>query len=123
MALGLLALAAIAVGVAGFEHARLVHRGYDAIQIVGPLFILNAIGSTAASLRAPLAVRATRSRTASPSELTATDYGEELSDAQITALAAFVAAASGSDEADDEGGGRGRGRQRSGSGRGRDGED
>jgi len=49
-ALGLLALAAIAVGVAGFEHARLFHRGYDAIEIVGPLFILNAIGSTAVIL-------------------------------------------------------------------------
>ena len=42
-ALGLLALAAIAV--AGFEHARLFHRGYDHVQLVGPLFILNAIGS------------------------------------------------------------------------------
>jgi len=45
-ALGLLALAALAVGVAGFEHARLFHRGYDHVEIVGPLFILNAIGST-----------------------------------------------------------------------------
>lgn len=45
LALGLLALAALAVGVAGFEHARLFHRGYDHVEIVGPLFILNAIGS------------------------------------------------------------------------------
>jgi len=40
----LLALAAIAVAVAGFEHARLFHRGYDHVQLVGPLFILNASG-------------------------------------------------------------------------------
>ncbi len=50
VALTLLALAALAVGVAGFEHARLFHRGYDAVEIVGPLFILNAIGSTAVIL-------------------------------------------------------------------------
>ena len=46
LALSLLTLAALAVGIAGFEHARLFHRGYDAVEIVGPLFILNAIGST-----------------------------------------------------------------------------
>jgi len=45
LALGLLTLAAIAVGLAGIEHARLFHRGYDHVEIVGPLFILNAIGS------------------------------------------------------------------------------
>jgi len=33
------------LAVAGFEHARLFHRGYDHVQLVGPLFILNAIGS------------------------------------------------------------------------------
>jgi hypothetical protein len=49
-ALAVLALAAIAVGVAGFEHARLFHRGYAEVEIVGPLFILNAIGSTAVIL-------------------------------------------------------------------------
>jgi hypothetical protein len=42
----LLAVAALAVAVAGFEHARLFHRGYESVEIVGPLFILNAIGST-----------------------------------------------------------------------------
>jgi hypothetical protein len=41
----LLALAAIAVAVGAFEHARLFHRGYDAVAVVGPLFLLNAIGS------------------------------------------------------------------------------
>lgn len=41
-----LAVAALAVAVAGFEHARLFHRGYESVEIVGPLFILNAIGST-----------------------------------------------------------------------------
>ena len=45
LAVGLLAAAAIAVGLAGFEHARLFHRGYEHVEIVGPLFILNAIGS------------------------------------------------------------------------------
>ena len=45
-ALSLLALAALAVAVAGFTHARLFHRGYGSVEIVGPLFILNAIGST-----------------------------------------------------------------------------
>jgi hypothetical protein len=42
----LLALAAVAVLVAGFEHARLWHRGYAEVEVVGPLFLLNAIGST-----------------------------------------------------------------------------
>ncbi|MCA1683027.1 MAG: hypothetical protein LC685_03410 [Actinobacteria bacterium] len=48
LALAILALAALALGVAGFEHGRLFHRGYDAVEIIGPLFILNAIDSTAA---------------------------------------------------------------------------
>ncbi|MGH2841436.1 MAG: hypothetical protein ACRDKY_11505, partial [Solirubrobacteraceae bacterium] len=46
LAMGILALAALAVCVAGFEHARLFHRGYAEVDIVGPLFILNAVGST-----------------------------------------------------------------------------
>ncbi len=46
VALGLLALAAVAVGIAGFEHARLFHRGYAHVEVVGPLFLLDAIGST-----------------------------------------------------------------------------
>lgn len=46
LALGLLVLAALAVAFAGFEHARLFHRGYASVEIVGPLFILNALGST-----------------------------------------------------------------------------
>ena len=45
-ALGLLALAALGVLVAGFQHARLYHRGYAEVEIVGLLFFLNAIGST-----------------------------------------------------------------------------
>jgi hypothetical protein len=44
-ALGLLALSAIAVALGGFEHARLFHRGYAEVDVVGPLFLLNAIGS------------------------------------------------------------------------------
>ncbi|MGZ6697105.1 MAG: hypothetical protein ACXVFL_15875 [Solirubrobacteraceae bacterium] len=44
----LLALAAVAVAIGGFEHARLYHRGYDAVEVVGPLFMLNAIASAVA---------------------------------------------------------------------------
>ena len=50
VALGLLALAALAVLVAGFQHARLYHRGYAEVEVVGLLFFLNAIGSTAVVL-------------------------------------------------------------------------
>jgi hypothetical protein len=46
IALTLLALAALCVLVAGFQHARLFHRGYGDVQVVGVLFLLNAIGST-----------------------------------------------------------------------------
>ena len=45
-ALGLLALGALGVLVAGFQHARLYHRGYEEVELVGLLFFLNAIGST-----------------------------------------------------------------------------
>jgi hypothetical protein len=44
-ALALLALAAACVFVAGFQHARLYHRGYAEVQYVGVLFFLNGIGS------------------------------------------------------------------------------
>ncbi len=44
-ALVLLALAAVAVFVAGFEHVRLFHRGYASVEVVGPLFLLNGIAS------------------------------------------------------------------------------
>ncbi len=44
-ALALLGLGAVAVFVAGFEHARLFHRGYAAVDVVGPLFVLNGIAS------------------------------------------------------------------------------
>jgi hypothetical protein len=44
-ALAVLALAALAVFVAGFEHARLFHRGYGPVDVVGPLFLLNGIAS------------------------------------------------------------------------------
>lgn len=50
VALALLALAAVAVLVAGAQHARLYHRGYAEAEFVGPLFFLNAIGSTAVVL-------------------------------------------------------------------------
>ena len=46
LALVLLALAAAGVLVAGFQHARLFHRGYAEVEYVGPLFLMNAIGST-----------------------------------------------------------------------------
>lgn len=45
-ALRLPALAAIGVLVAGFQHARLYHRGYAEVESDGLLFFLNAIGST-----------------------------------------------------------------------------
>ncbi len=45
LALALLALAAVATMLAGFEHARLWHRGYAEVEIVGPLFLLNAIAT------------------------------------------------------------------------------
>jgi hypothetical protein len=50
VALGLLALGALCVLVAGLQHARLYHRGYAEVEIVGLLFLLNAIGSAAAVL-------------------------------------------------------------------------
>jgi len=46
VALPLLVLAALCVLVAGFQHARLFHRGYAEVEIVGLLFFMNAIGST-----------------------------------------------------------------------------
>ncbi len=46
LALALLVLAAIGVLVAGFQHARLFHRGYAEVEVVGLLFVMNAIGST-----------------------------------------------------------------------------
>ena len=46
LALVLLALAAAGVLVTGFQHARLFHRGYAEVAVVGPLFLMNAIGST-----------------------------------------------------------------------------
>lgn len=41
----LLALAAIAFVIGGVDHARLFHRGYAQVEVVGPLFLLNAIGT------------------------------------------------------------------------------
>jgi hypothetical protein len=46
IALTLLAVAALCVLVAGVQHARLFHRGYAEVQLIGVLFLLNAIGST-----------------------------------------------------------------------------
>ena len=45
IALLLLALAALCVFVAGVQHARLFHRGYAEVEIVGLLFFMNGIGS------------------------------------------------------------------------------
>ena len=45
LALVLLALAAVGMLVAGAQHARLFHFGYAEVEIVGPLFPMNAIGS------------------------------------------------------------------------------
>lgn len=45
LAQGLLALAALGVLVAGFQHGRLFYRGYAEVYVVGPLFFLNTIGS------------------------------------------------------------------------------
>lgn len=50
VALGLLALAAVCVLVAGLQHARLFHRGYAEVELVGLLFFLNGIGSAAVVL-------------------------------------------------------------------------
>jgi uncharacterized membrane protein YgcG len=50
LALALLALAATGVLVAGFQHARLFHRGYAEVEVVGLLFFLDALGSTAVVL-------------------------------------------------------------------------
>lgn len=46
LALALLVLAALGVLAAGFQHGRLFHRGYAEVHVVGPLFLMNAIGST-----------------------------------------------------------------------------
>jgi mono/diheme cytochrome c family protein len=40
-----LVLAAIAFVIGGVDHARLFHRGYAEVEVVGPLFLLNAIGT------------------------------------------------------------------------------
>ena len=48
LALGLLALAAVCVLVAGLQHARLYHRGYAEVEIVG----LSEIGALAAFVAA-----------------------------------------------------------------------
>jgi hypothetical protein len=50
LALGLLALAALCVFVAGFQHARLFHRGYAEVEVVGLLFFANGFGSAAVVL-------------------------------------------------------------------------
>jgi hypothetical protein len=46
LALALLSVAALGVFVAGCQHARLFHRGYAQVDVVGILFVLNALGST-----------------------------------------------------------------------------
>lgn len=48
--LATLALAALCVAIAGYLHARLFHRGYAEVELVGPLFFLNAVGSLACVL-------------------------------------------------------------------------
>ncbi len=44
-ALALLLVSAACFAVAGFEHARLFHRGYAEVEVVGPLFWLNGLGT------------------------------------------------------------------------------
>jgi hypothetical protein len=46
LALVVLTLSALGVLVAGAQHARLFHRGYAEVDVVGLLFLMNAIGST-----------------------------------------------------------------------------
>ncbi len=50
VALVVLALAAVAVLIGGYYHARLFHRGYAEVEVVGPLFLLNGIASLAVVL-------------------------------------------------------------------------
>ncbi len=45
LALAALLLAAVAFAIGGLDHARLWHRGYAEVEVVGPLFLLNAIGT------------------------------------------------------------------------------
>lgn len=45
LALALLALSAVCLGIAGYEHGGLYHRGYAEVSVVGPLFLLNAIAT------------------------------------------------------------------------------
>ena len=45
LALTLLIFAAVGLLVAGIQHARLFHRGYAEVEVVGLLFFLNAVGS------------------------------------------------------------------------------
>ncbi len=45
LALALLLLAAVCLFVAGLQHARLFHRGYAEVEIVGLLFLMSGIGS------------------------------------------------------------------------------
>ena len=45
LALALLAVAAAGILIAGLQHARLFHRGFAEVEVVGLLFILNALGS------------------------------------------------------------------------------
>jgi mono/diheme cytochrome c family protein len=44
-ALALLWLAGVGVGLAGYLHGHLYHQGYAHVFVVGPLFLLNVIGS------------------------------------------------------------------------------
>lgn len=104
-ALGLLALAAIAVAVAvaGFEHARLDRIDDDADDVAESIVepgddIVDGYSS----------------------ELMPSDFGERLSSNEVRPLAVFIAAASGSDDEDGDNSGRGGGDGDSGSGGGDD---
>jgi hypothetical protein len=44
------ALAALALGVAGYFHGHLYHEGYRQVSVVGPLFFLNVIGTASVML-------------------------------------------------------------------------
>ena len=40
-----LSASALAVGVAPYLHGRLFHQGYAQVDVVGPLFLLNVVGT------------------------------------------------------------------------------
>jgi hypothetical protein len=47
LSLGLRLVGAVALLVGGYEHLVLYRQGYRSIPIIGPLFLVNVVGSTA----------------------------------------------------------------------------